>query len=555
MHKIQVRKKLFPCIARYLGGMVLFGLLGMPALAQDWVYSTRPGDNLWNLAEEYLVEGTRYTTRLQRHNGIDAPTRIPAGTRIRFPIRWLKQQPASARLVRQAGTVTLHTNGGAAPQPAPRGAALNIGDRLQTSAQSAATVQFADGSRMLVQAESSLTFDSMSAYHTTGMVDTTMRLHRGRVENDVKKAIGPGSRFRIITPAAIAAVRGTHFRIGFRDGDATMFSEVTGGEVGVSAQDVTRELPAGFGLLAKTGSAPPPPRVLLVAPDLASLPARAERVLLEFEWPAIAGAANYRAQLYAAADPEILLLDKVVDSARVEWNAPADGEYVLHVRGAEADGLEGLSAKHAFVLHARPAPPSPLKPVPNAKIHGPDQSVLWSKPESAASYHLQIARDEGFADRVVDAQGLTDTKLALQPALVPGNYWWRLAMVNQAGEKGPFGDPRALRVLAVPAALAAGSSSVGEDGVLISLGKAADAAGYEFQIARDAQFSELVSEEVLKDTQYKFAQSDSGTFYYRARGVSNEDVRGPWSPVNQFEIEPPPWNPLMILTFLPLLLL
>jgi hypothetical protein len=50
---------------------------------------------------------------------------------------------------------------------------------------SAATVQFADGSRMLVQADSALTLDSMSAYHTTGMVDSTMRLHHVRIENDV----------------------------------------------------------------------------------------------------------------------------------------------------------------------------------------------------------------------------------------------------------------------------------------------------------------------------------------------------------------------------------
>lgn len=531
--------KLTNSIARYFIGLVVTCLLGMPALAQDWVYSTRPGDNLWNLADEYLIDGVRYTTRLQRHNAISTPRQIPAGTRIRFPVRWLKQQPASARLVRKAGNVTLLSVGQTTPGPVAQGAALNIGDRLETGTDSAATVQFADGSRMLVQAQSALTFDSMSAYHTTGMVDTTMRLHRGRIENDVNKAVGPGSRFRIITPAAVAAVRGTDFRVGFRSDDETMFSEVTGGEVGVSAQNVTRELPAGFGLLAKTGSPPPPPRELLSAPVMAALPLRAERLLLAFEWPDIAGAASYRAQLYAAADLDSLLLDKVVNSARVEWNAPPDGEYVLRVRAVEADGLEGLSADHAFVLDARPVPPSPLKPVAGAKIQGPQQSLWWSQPEAAVFYHLQVARDEEFANRVVDMAGVTATKHELAPALEPGNYWWRLAVVNQAGEKGPFGDPRALRVLAVPAAIGAGSSTVGDDGVLISWGKAADAAGYELQIARDAQFSELVHDEVLKSTEYKFAQADSGTFYFRARGVSDENVHGPWSPVNQFEIEPP----------------
>ena len=232
------------------------------------------------------------------------------------------------------------------------------------------------------------------------------------------------------------------------------------------------------------------------------------RRLLEFTWPVTALAAGYRAQLYAAADLQSLLLDKVVKTSRVQWNAPPDGEYVLRVRAMETADLEGLSTDHAFVLDARPVPPAPLKPAAAAKIHGPQQALCWSQPEAAASSHLQVARDAAFTDRVVDAAALTVTKLTLQPALVPGNYWWRLAVTNQAGDAGPFGDSRALRVLAVPAALAAGSSAIGDDGVRITWGRAADAAGYAFQLARDAQFTDLVHDEVLPGTQFKLDKPD-----------------------------------------------
>ncbi|MFT5173926.1 MAG: hypothetical protein ACI8W7_002110, partial [Gammaproteobacteria bacterium] len=121
------------------------GFLCLLASAQDWVYSARSGDNLWNLAEEYLLDGVRFTTRLQRHNNIADPTHIPPGTRIRFPVRWLKQQPAAARLVRKAGSVTVLTVASGAAQPVAQGAALEVGDRLETGVRSAATVQFADG--------------------------------------------------------------------------------------------------------------------------------------------------------------------------------------------------------------------------------------------------------------------------------------------------------------------------------------------------------------------------------------------------------------------------
>jgi hypothetical protein len=75
---------------------------------------------LWNLAQEYLVDGTRLTNRLQRHNNTADPTHIPPGTRIRFPIRWLKQQPAAACLVRKAGSVTLLSASSSASLPAVR---------------------------------------------------------------------------------------------------------------------------------------------------------------------------------------------------------------------------------------------------------------------------------------------------------------------------------------------------------------------------------------------------------------------------------------------------
>jgi hypothetical protein len=69
---------------------------------------------------------------------------------------------------------------------------------------------------------------------------------------------------------------------------------------------------------------------------------------------------------------------------------------------------------------------------------------------------------------VVNVDGLTSNKHSMDPALAPGSYWWRIAVLNQAAEKGPFGDPRALRVLAVPAAIAAGSSAISDDGVSIT---------------------------------------------------------------------------------------
>ncbi len=55
--------------------------------------------------------------------------------------------------------------------------------------------------------------DSLGSFDASGMVDTSVRLKKGRVENRVAPQ-KPDSRYRIITPAAVAAVRGTEFRVG-----------------------------------------------------------------------------------------------------------------------------------------------------------------------------------------------------------------------------------------------------------------------------------------------------------------------------------------------------
>jgi hypothetical protein len=87
---------------------VVLSLLAMlcasPTGAHDWIYTARPGDNIWNLTEKHLT-GIRYWKRLQEYNQLATPDRIRPGTRLRIPIRWLKVQPASARVIAVQGDV------------------------------------------------------------------------------------------------------------------------------------------------------------------------------------------------------------------------------------------------------------------------------------------------------------------------------------------------------------------------------------------------------------------------------------------------------------------
>src|SRR5690606_2617272 len=63
-----------------------------PVRAAEWQYRVRPGDTLWDLAALHMKHAVDWR-RLQAHNRIADPYRLPPGTRLRFPVEWLRVQP------------------------------------------------------------------------------------------------------------------------------------------------------------------------------------------------------------------------------------------------------------------------------------------------------------------------------------------------------------------------------------------------------------------------------------------------------------------------------
>ena len=211
-------------------GFALLALLSAATShAQDWRYRVRPGDTVWDLSGKYL-RGDVPWQRLQDYNRIADPYRLPPGTLMRLPVTWLKVQPAKATVVGVHGAALAVDSGGKESSVA-QGMQLGIGTRLRTAPGGSLTLQFADGSRLLLQGDSELVLDKLSAYGATGMTDTRLRLPKGRTSNEVQPLRGAASRYIIRTPTLMSSVRGTRFRVG-SDGDAAQV-EVTEGHVQV----------------------------------------------------------------------------------------------------------------------------------------------------------------------------------------------------------------------------------------------------------------------------------------------------------------------------------
>ena len=512
-------------------------LVSATPLAQEWVYTVVPGDNLWNFCEKYLYK-VGYWKQLQQINGIKNPRRMQPGTRVRVPMAWIRVNAAQAELAAVRGKVWRIRDDGTR-QASTVGERLALGDSLETGPDSSAAIRFADRSLMTLHANSLIRFDHLSAYGETGMVDSRLRLQRGRSDNRVTPASGPGSRFEITTPSAISAVRGTEYRLSSDPQQQASTFEVLEGKVKVSGEQRSELLPARFGTRVETGQPPLPPRELLPAPLINALPQAIEQLNWPVTWQALEGAVAYRAEIAGDAEFITPLWQQRVSSPRVPLPDLPDGDYHFRVRGIDDIGLEGVNQVTMLTLDARPQPPVPLAPANRTLFRGEQPTLQWSDSEDAAGYRLQIARDPEFHQLLADQAGLEGTRFETSEFSDTGDYYWRLYSINASAEQGPVSDVRSWQVKPIPELPETGVE-VSESGIITSWRPGVAGQTYRIQLAGDPEFESLLLDESLEQPSRQLQPVSGQMRYFRVRYVEPDGYEGPWGATQR--IEPTPDN-------------
>ncbi len=536
-----------------LAGLALF-LWASPIQAQEqyWIYTVRPGDSIWSLTEKYCTS-VRYWRRIQALNNVSLDRQIPPGTKLRFPMSILKHEPAQAMITQITGTAQLVRAGSNSPIPLPVNANLRTGDRVIVGPDSNANVRFADGSNLLILSDSEVVMDTLSAWGTTGMVDTRIRLKGGRVDTHSEPARGPGSRYQIITPAAVAAVRGTDFRVAAEAQAPVSRNEVLEGEVGVGDSERAMLVPAGFGLITEIGKEQEPPRPLLPAPGLSGNDRLQRRLPLQITWPRIAGAVAYRLQIAPNRQFRALIHDRRVEAELADVADLPDGRYAMRVRGIDEVGLEGLNAVHEFEVAARPFAPERLNPVEDAVLNEDRPRFSWSKVDGARAYRFQLATDTGF-DAMITESVSTENALTLKQPLQPGSYHWRIASITGDNRQGPFQKPGQFAYRPVPGTPELREPVIEESHLVFHWHPVANANHYQIQFARDPRFREMLLERRVPETHVELQRPPSRRYYYRIRAWGAEGDPGEFSPTRAVDVPPLSHWPLLIFA-LPLLLL
>ena len=538
--------RLLPLIALLAVAPAFAGSVSTDTDIPEWRYTLRPGDTLIGVSARYLAEPADWPN-VQKHNHISRPRQLTPGNTLRIPLAWLRHEPAPATVVSVTGQVSVKL-----PEMAERallaGEQLVSGALLSTSANSSATLRFADNSVMVLQPAARLSLDTVSVYAGGGMVDTQLRLQQGRVEIVANPGRASSSRLQVITPSAVAAVRGTRFRV---SADVAVTREETlEGEVGLSAAGKKVGVPEGKGTLAEAGKPPQMPVALLSAPDLTSLPTRVDSLPMRFTLPAQPGAVSWLGQIAEDIQFEKLLLEASSDTPKLSFGDLPDGRYILRVRAADKQGLQGRDAVHAFELDARPF--APLLTAPGTRVRTALPEWQWSRVVGASGYQIHVARDADFSD-LVQSGHTADPRLTASKELKPGGYYWRVASIDASGQ-GPFSASQRFTYDPLPGMPELSQTAPTFTDNALTLALPAPPAGlqYELVLSRDAERKQVVWTGLSSDGKLKASPVEPATYFLAARLVEADGTAGPYA-TRVIEAPPSRFRWELLLFLLPLL--
>jgi len=396
------------------------GAQNTASAADEVEYTFQIHDTLFTLARVYFT-GPNAAAKVAALNHIANVRQIPPGKVLRIPRALLKDEQSSAKIETFSGPVTVRS--AAQSIPAKAGDVLGEGASIETGRNAFVALRLADGSVLALPSQSNLTISWLRKVVLNGALERDIKLNAGRLRTKVTPMTDPHSRFRVVTPIAVSAVRGTEFRVAYEPQGAFSATEVADGKVkfadGSSSSGL--DLPLGFGA-ANAGGKPTGIVKLLDPPKLDNPDKVQSDAELNFAIVPVPQASRYHVQIGKDAG-FIEVIDEAVGAAPAFTlpSQPAD-TYFVRVSAYDNVGLEGNPATYTFERRRNlvkggmdPAPPGVRR------LRFRWDGTADGKPQ----YRFQLLQGGENGAPVVDETGLTENVLSVSN-LPAGDYAWRV---------------------------------------------------------------------------------------------------------------------------------
>ena len=387
------------------------------------IYPLAAGQNLYGVARRYFTHLSAYR-EVQHINHVANAHRIAPGTPLSVPVRLLRTEPLDARVLATRGTVTL------SGKPARANDPVVPGTVVETGPDGFVSLRLSNGSQVTVPTRSRMRIITMRRILLTDALDFDIAIEAGKVETQATPLPAGRGGFRLRTPRAVSAIRGTTLRVGFDEGAGDSATEVVEGKVAVGAAGAKGEpqmVAQGFGAqVSATGSLAM--EQLLPPPDLVE----PGKVLVDplpiFAIAPLAGASGYHVQVAADSSFADLVAEARGTTASVPVPDLPDGRWFVRLTAYSSRGLEGLPQVYSV-----------RRTLTGLKA-GADRDAdrvrfSWSAEGNGAhTYRFQLARGDASAAPMLDEPALTGDALSLS-GLADGVYFWRVG-VRQFGPGG-----------------------------------------------------------------------------------------------------------------------
>ncbi len=349
-------------------------------------YTVREGDTFKSIAQIELGK-IGLAPHLAEFNGLTVDTVLNEGEIVQIPL-YGEVVKEFATIVFLKGEVT---RGGEALD---RNAEVYIDETLATGENGFVSMLFKSGSVINLQPNTKAKIVRLNCLDDDESCVIEISADQGELSSDVKHTPKQPADFRITTPYASAAVRGTVFDVAV---DKTGLSiGVTEGGVGLAASDQAVDLDTGFGSVTKLGKPLGQPIALLPPPVYRYIPARAakgDRIL----WWNLSDANNYLASLTTDKEGRAVLTSGGGQSTDFVVSDESAGDYYLNVRGIDNNGLKGFTSSTKITVAEIDEALTPVDT--EISYDGNEFLVSVINPEEdAPGYEIQVSADPDFDD-------------------------------------------------------------------------------------------------------------------------------------------------------------
>jgi hypothetical protein len=186
-----------------------------------------------------------------------------------------------------------------------------------------------------------------------------------------------------------------------------------------------------------TKNTPPDPPVLVSPPNW-----NANTVLNPvMKWRTALRATTYRLQVAIDSSFATIIFNDstMTDTSKQVGPIPNSRTYYWRVNAKNDKGTSAWSERWEFSTLAPPSAPMLIDPANLATFVTPTPNFLWSIPDGAVTYQIEISKDSSFGTFVVNDSTLSVNSYTPSKLIGRTTYYWRVRGKNQANY-GPWSE-------------------------------------------------------------------------------------------------------------------